>query len=231
MITYVYVCSDCSIPDGQKVNKHGEKLNKNKLRDSDASVAGWHPESGDYVFFVESTMKDKPAHPACPKCKSVDTNQTLTENSGFSYIRGNCYLDKAGATRDMNAHKLRNEDPYGHMRVSGEVDHLVAKFKNAGRDMQKVNEPSIKRANRLAKVQRDKSKEEVAAISDVEKEIIKFIDKNEPSVREGVEFVDLPKIADINKVISELIKHGYVSNRSNGKFCLTSQGRWVTDFI
>ena len=231
MITYVFMCDDCTIPEGSKVNSHGEKFSKTKIRDRDSEKAGWHPKSHEFIFYVDSTMKDKPSSPKCPKCGGVHTHSTLVDNNNHTYIRGNCYLDTAGAKRDMHVHKLQHEDPYSTMRVSGETDHLIDKFKNAGRDMAKIRRAGLKRNNALAIETSEKSKLEIASINKIEREIIKFIDANESSLRAGVEFAKLPPIHDPNKIISVLIKNGYVSVRKDGKICLTAEGRWASDNI
>ncbi len=229
MITYAYICDDCSIDSATKRNKHGDKFSIKGIRNKEDSVAGWN-EHGDYVFYIDSTMADKPSHPACPKCSGVKTNSTVTENSGQGYIRGNCYLDKTGAKRDQSVYKLKNEDPYGHMRVSGEVDHMVAKFKNMGRDMAMIKRPHVERVNTMVKELSKSSSAELASISEVEKKIIKFIDVND-TARNGIEFSNLPQEHDLNKIMTDLIKNGYVNVRKNGNFSLMAQGRWVADNI
>lgn len=68
----------------------------------------------------------------CPRCNGSDCEKTYYGYNTIGYIRGNGYLDKAGCTRDMNLHRLVTEDPYGHMRVPGEVDDLKARLKRGG---------------------------------------------------------------------------------------------------
>lgn len=50
------------------------------------------------------------------------------------YFKGEGLVrDKAGAYRDMNLHRLQQDDPYGHMRERGEKDDLIHRLKNGGK--------------------------------------------------------------------------------------------------
>lgn len=72
----------------------------------------------------------------CPLCDQVAYR--AIRNLAAFYFRGNCYLDKDGCQRDMNVYKLRNDDPYGHMRQPGEVDDMISKLKKAGTKKGKI---------------------------------------------------------------------------------------------
>lgn len=67
----------------------------------------------------------------CPICSSK-CNKTLYGSNVEGYIKGNGYLDRSGCKRDMNLHTLINNDPYGGMRQSGEVDYIKDNLKKAG---------------------------------------------------------------------------------------------------
>jgi len=83
------------------------------------------------IFEVTHGMKEKPKV-KCPKCNSFKTEIAFTSVATF-YIRGNGYLDKKGCHRDMNLHKLTQDDPYKHMRQRGEKEELVQKLKRGGK--------------------------------------------------------------------------------------------------
>ena len=82
------------------------------------------------IWVVEHPMKETP-EVTCPACKGKARRSI--QKVGAVYIRGNGYLDKQGCLRDMNLYKLQKQDPYGHMREPGEKDHLINKFKKAGK--------------------------------------------------------------------------------------------------
>ena len=83
-----------------------------------------------FIWVVEHPMAEVRTE-NCPICK--DKARKVIQKVGAAYIRGNGYLDKTGCMRDMNLYKLQKDDPYGYMREAGEKDHLVDKFKAAGR--------------------------------------------------------------------------------------------------
>jgi len=67
----------------------------------------------------------------CPKCKR---NAYMTFKSvPAAYVRGYGWLDKAGRRRDMNLHKLINDDPYKKYREPGEKSELASRLKKGGR--------------------------------------------------------------------------------------------------
>ncbi len=84
-----------------------------------------------FVFETAHGMKEKPKVP-CPKCKSLKTKIAFLTIAPF-YIKGNGYLDREGVRRDMNLHKLVNDDPYGYMRQRGEKEDLIQKLKRGGK--------------------------------------------------------------------------------------------------
>lgn len=80
----------------------------------------------------------------CPRCNSTDCNKTLEGYNVHGYIRGNGYLDKAGCHRDMNLHKLTEDDPYKEYRQAGETDDLKVKIRQAGRHKPNRRHYSVK---------------------------------------------------------------------------------------
>ena len=84
-----------------------------------------------HIFLAKHGMNEKPKI-KCPKCSSTKTSITFLQAPTF-YIRGYGYLDKKGTQRDMNLHKLMNEDPYKHMREKGEKDDLANRLRKGGK--------------------------------------------------------------------------------------------------
>lgn len=122
MPRYQYCCEDCNYDDHSKCEEISDEW----------FTEGFHPETGEYLFIVEARMFDN-VKVKCPRCKGEDVRVSYTDMNLTCYVRGNGIVkDKAGARRDMNKHKLLHEDPYAHMRQSGEVDHMVKNFERAG---------------------------------------------------------------------------------------------------
>jgi hypothetical protein len=86
-------------------------------------------EKSPLVWVVVHGMQESP-EVLCPVCSS---KARKVIQSVHSYFRGNCYLDIAGCKREMNIHKLKNDDPYGHMRQPGEKDDLINKLKRGNK--------------------------------------------------------------------------------------------------
>lgn len=78
---------------------------------------------------TESELKDALK---CPRCSKSNAERFYGYDNITAYIRGNGFLDKAGAKRDMHLHTLETKDPYAEMRQPGEVDELKSKLKRAG---------------------------------------------------------------------------------------------------
>jgi len=66
----------------------------------------------------------------CPEC-GAKCHRMIAGEKKHGYIKGNCYLDGAGARRDMNKFTLQENDPYGYMRQDGEVDDMVKRIEKA----------------------------------------------------------------------------------------------------
>ncbi len=82
-------------------------------------------EHPDYmlVWTERHGMHEKPEY-KCPVC----SGKAIVSAWGVDvtgYIRGNCYLNRQDAKKQMDVRLLETgNDPYGHMRSPGEVDHL-----------------------------------------------------------------------------------------------------------
>lgn len=94
------------------------------------------------IFEVEHGMSEEPEI-LCPKCKHK-CEKAFLEQSNISWTRGYGWLDKRGRKRDMNLHKLENNDPYGHMRESGEAEDLAKRLRNGGRFVSLVDKETKK---------------------------------------------------------------------------------------
>jgi putative FmdB family regulatory protein len=81
-------------------------------------------EKRAFIFEAQRGMTEK-IKIKCPKCGSVDTEQHFGMVPMF-YV-------KKGRRRDMNLHKLQNDDPYAKYRVPGEKDDLVHRLKKGGK--------------------------------------------------------------------------------------------------
>lgn len=68
----------------------------------------------------------------CPRCNGTDCKKSMKNSNVIGYIRGNGFLDVAGARRDMNLFHLTQDDPYAEHRIPGEVDDMKAKLQRAG---------------------------------------------------------------------------------------------------
>lgn len=201
MPKYQYCCDDCS----------GKKLKK-----FDGAV-GIHSSTKEYLFVIECSMKEKPNKPKCPNCGGSNTHASFTDYNNECWIRGDGLVkDRAGARRDMNKHHLVNGDPYGHMRQSGEVDHLLNKIRRAGMDMNKVMSSSRKNNYEIAKKVKNQSDD----LSEIQLEIIKIIGES------GAEYSRFSNIDDPNAVLSSLMPD-YIIKNKDGVFVLMALGRKV----
>jgi len=80
------------------------------------------------LFSVKMSLSDDgKVEVHCPICNSL-AQKTIEGVTIQVYVKGNCYLDKVGAMRDMNRHTLNQNDPYGSMREKGEKDDLLKRL-------------------------------------------------------------------------------------------------------
>ena len=121
MPDYIYRCQSC----------------ENTLAKSNKSPVTDETYESSVLFETSHRMladKDELAAALlCPRCGSTDAARFYGNDTVICYIRGDGFLDRAGARRDMTLHTLENKDPYGHMRQPGEADDLKIKLKQAGK--------------------------------------------------------------------------------------------------
>ncbi len=123
MPRYIIICNTCS-------DSYRKKLNEEKREMTDE-------EYEEMVLFetahsIKADDETIAAAMICPRCNGSDCSKTLPTNI-VGYVRGDGYLDKAGATRDMHICHLTEQDPYAEYRMPGEVDELKSQLKKAGR--------------------------------------------------------------------------------------------------
>lgn len=95
-------------------------------------------ESYDLIWEVIHGMMEKPKV-VCPLCNGK-AQITIRGVEQVWYIKGNCYLDKIGAKRDMDLHTMKKEDPFGEHREAGEADHIIDNLERGGKDLRKNKE-------------------------------------------------------------------------------------------
>lgn len=81
------------------------------------------------TFEVSHGMDEKPII-KCDKCQKPAER---VFSMPVVYVKGNGYLDRAGCKRDMNLHKLTNDDPYRRYRQRGEADDLKHRLRKGGK--------------------------------------------------------------------------------------------------
>lgn len=120
---YNYVCGECQ----------RRFVAKNK-REPDVK----NPEDMAQVIYtaehrMEPTPEDFKAATICPRCERSEPELSFYDMNLTTYTRWKGWKDKAGVKRDMDQHRLRNnEDPYAPYRVPGEVEELQKKIKKMG---------------------------------------------------------------------------------------------------
>lgn len=82
----------------------------------------------EHIFSVKMSMADDGnLNVNCPICGLL-CSKTLEGITVQGYVKGNGYLDKVGAMRDMNRFTLKQGDPYSSMRAKGEKDDLLKRL-------------------------------------------------------------------------------------------------------
>lgn len=117
MPVYVYECLDCASKfDLESIN--------NETYESQVLYEAKHSMS----------PSEQELHSACvcPRCQSHRRKQVYYGYNISGYVKGDGFLDKVGAKRDMHQYNLTVDDPYAQYRVAGEVDDLKHKFKKMG---------------------------------------------------------------------------------------------------
>lgn len=191
MLIYQYSCDDCE----------NDRKNNDKTLNIDEAKNGYH-QNGDFVFFIEAKMSDAPKSPKCPRCGGTNTRRNYLDNTYHCWVRGDGLVkDKSGARRDMNKYTLQKNDPYGYMRQAGEVDDLITRLENAGKDM-----ASVRRRSKVRK-----KKDDFKKLSDGKHALLLKISEYEL----GCPYEELNEFDDVNKLLTDLMPD-YVCKTNNG---------------
>lgn len=212
MPVYQYACSSCSkkLVDEEDV-----------IASIEEEIDGFNLGTGEYLFFKTYQMKDKATNPKCPKCGGNDTSQSYSDIKFTCYVRGSGIVnDRSGARRDMNKHHLVNQDPYGHMRQSGEVDYMLDQIKLGGMNMDKVR---AKRAEQSEKTKKLAESVHDKKLNKEEEKLLLRIDEIN-----GTGYDELSDIEDVNKLISDLSRD-FITKSKNGNYKLLALGRHYVD--
>lgn len=121
MPKYDYACSKCQALLEKKLKRDLNDLEYQELVLFETSHS------------INPSEKELLEAITCPRCSSTECKKSLMNVQITSYIRGNGFLDVAGAKRDMNKYHLLQDDPYKEYRQPGEVDELKTKLERAGK--------------------------------------------------------------------------------------------------
>lgn len=117
MPIYIYCCNKCE----KKIDREVTPEEYEELALFETSHA------------MEPTPEELKLAKKCPRCNSTDCVKSYAHHNVTAYIRGNGFLDKAGANRDRETYTIDNKDPYAQYRQPGEVDHIKNQLKAKGR--------------------------------------------------------------------------------------------------
>lgn len=121
MPLYDYACLDC---EEQSQKKAGRVLTSEEY---DELVLF------ETIHSMEPSRKELLEATTCPRCGGTNCEKSLKNSQATGYIKGNGFLDREGARRDMHLYHLTQDDPYKEYRQPGEVDDMKAKLKRAGK--------------------------------------------------------------------------------------------------
>lgn len=132
MPIYDYECHDCL---KKLIKAKGTAISVTDFEDS-------------VVFETSHMMNPTPEElkeaTECPRCGGHNCEKYIGNINITTFVRGNGFLDKAGAHRDMNLFHLTNDDPYAEYRVAGEVDELKTNLKKGGKHNPKTKYYQVK---------------------------------------------------------------------------------------
>ena len=141
MATYNYQCLKCTIGNYEDSSvvveniycnpKDGEDYRLEPLvwEVSYSSYQDKHTKIFEYYYNDEKLTA--PPEIFCPLCKKKAVVTFLgVRIHGFT--KGQFLKDKDGCKREMDLHKLKNDDPFGEHRESGEKDYLISKLEKEG---------------------------------------------------------------------------------------------------
>lgn len=118
---YNYACLDCEQKALKKLKRELTPLEYEELVLFETRHA------------IEPSKEELLDATICPRCNGNNCAKSLYDNNVIGYIRGNGFLDTAGAKRDMNLFHLTREDPYAEYRQPGEVEEMKNKLRNGGK--------------------------------------------------------------------------------------------------
>jgi|3_EtaG_2_1085321.scaffolds.fasta_scaffold00047_91 hypothetical protein len=130
MANYNYHCFDCEKAAREQYADH---LVVNSNGESEFPIEIYE----ELVLFetshaMQPTEEELHEATECPRCHGHNCEKSFYGAQIYGYTKGYGWLDRAGAKRDMNRHKLANDDPYAPYRVDGEVDHIDQQLKKEG---------------------------------------------------------------------------------------------------
>jgi len=129
MATYNYRCNKCTIQHYIDSDLSVEQVPIPFTTDLEDLT------KENYVFTVSHGMSEKPKI-KCPVCKKTDCDRSYNTERTAVYTRGNYIQDTAGCKLEQELSKLRENDPYGHMRQPGEADDLEKRLLDVGKRLQ-----------------------------------------------------------------------------------------------
>ena len=141
MPIYRYVCAKkerCKLSDLPEDFFEGEGELEYRI-DFDERLTKWNedglivPEESTIVQLAHHSMDATPEI-KCPGCNG-ETSRIIGKTQ--FYFPGNCFLNKEDCRKQMMLHKLKNDDPYGHMRPEGDKEELIKKIKRGSKDPSK----------------------------------------------------------------------------------------------
>lgn len=137
MPAYVYECLDCA-------SKYDLDTIDTEIYESQVLYETKHS--------MEPSEDELKEACKCPRCGSNKRKRVFYGYKISGYVKGDGFLDKNGAMRDMHQYNLTVDDPYGKYRQVGEVDDLKNKFKKMGQHnpnskhfIPKISESDVKK--------------------------------------------------------------------------------------
>jgi predicted nucleic acid-binding Zn ribbon protein len=121
MPRYNYACDTCTVADYLKSSADGLAI----FIDANAQDAYKEPLVWEEVHEMAASPEIR-----CMVCGAACSKTFLGVKTNFM-ITGNFALNTAECKMLANIDRLKNDDPYAHMRQSGEVDDKVNQFKKS----------------------------------------------------------------------------------------------------
>jgi len=142
MSNFIAVCHDCERKANRKAKRCKSELTIKEIEELILF------ETEHSITATEDEIREALT---CPRCGGVNCEKTFLGYNVTGYVRGNGYLDRAGATRDMHMFHLTQDDPYAQYRVPGEVEEMKTKIKKAGQHNPKRKHYDVKTRKSMEK--------------------------------------------------------------------------------